>query len=350
MTTLPEPDIDIQSLVALPPKMTALEIFSARFDSDVVHPITPILERVRAEIDGFSPDLSTASGRKAIASLAYRVTRAKTTLDGIGKKLNDEAKDVPRRIDATRKHCRDLLDQWAEDVRAPLTEWETQEEARKARHTNALTWIGNLHVPSQATAAELHQQLTELDAIVITPAACEEYEAEYRIARDAARPVLLTQIDTAEKREADAAELAALRKAAAERARQEHDEKLRKEGEERARLEAEADARAERERAEREKEALRLQLERAEAERQAAVAAAERKAVAAAAQAKAEVEAKARAEAEDKAKREADKAHRAKINREAVNAFVENGADEDTAKYVVTLIAKGKIPNVTINY
>src|SRR3546814_4956942 len=94
--------------------------------------IDKYLDMVRAEIDGFSGDVQTKKGRDAIASIAYKVAKSKTYLDGVGKELTDSAKELPKKIDATRKLVRDTLDAWKDEVRKPLTEWEQAEESRVA--------------------------------------------------------------------------------------------------------------------------------------------------------------------------------------------------------------------------
>ncbi|EXF96267.1 hypothetical protein HK44_020370 [Pseudomonas fluorescens HK44] len=48
--------------------------------------------------------------------------------------------------------------------------------------------------------------------------------------------------------------------------------------------------------------------------------------------------------------READKAHKAKINRAALDAFVAGGMTEECAKQAITLIAQRKIPAIAITY
>lgn len=77
--------------------------------------------------------------------------------------------------------------------------------------------------------------------------------------------------------------------------------------------------------------------------------AAERAERAAAAERQRQADEQARLEAEAKA-READKAHKAAINRAALEAFVAGGMTEECAKQAVTLIAKRQIPNVSIAY
>jgi DNA recombination-dependent growth factor C len=49
------------------------------------------------------------------------------------------------------------------------------------------------------------------------------------------------------------------------------------------------------------------------------------------------------------AKREANKAHKAKINNAALSALVDGGISEECAKACVILIASGSVPNVQIS-
>lgn len=48
--------------------------------------------------------------------------------------------------------------------------------------------------------------------------------------------------------------------------------------------------------------------------------------------------------------READKAHKARINRAALDAFVAGGMTVECAKQAITLIAQRKIPAISIQY
>ena len=122
-------------IVLLPPKETALQVYSAPRGLD------PYLQKIKAELDAFVPDVTTKKGRDAIASIAYKVAKGKTALDNIGKDLVAELKDVPKKIDAERKRMRDLLDLWKDEVRAPLTAWEEAEEARKLAHQGFIARI-----------------------------------------------------------------------------------------------------------------------------------------------------------------------------------------------------------------
>lgn len=116
-----------QELIAVNiPKESALTVFTEPKGLD------PYLAHVRAEIDAFVPDVSSKKGRDAIASIAHKVAKSKTYLDGVGKELVDRLKEQPKLVDAERKRMRELLDGWKDEVRRPLTEWEQAEEKRVA--------------------------------------------------------------------------------------------------------------------------------------------------------------------------------------------------------------------------
>jgi colicin import membrane protein len=341
--------------------------------------VDPVLAAIRQEIEGFSADVSTVKGRKAIAAMARRVASSKTYLEEVGKELAAAAKEVPKKIDASRKKIRDTLDAWRDEVRAPLTKWEEAEQQRVDRHRTEierLTLSGTN--PQNRSSDDLRDELTYVIAVLIGPT-CEEFAAEYASAKDGAVARLTAAIAAAEKREAEQTEMARLRQVVAEQEARERDERIAREAAERARQEAErkaaeeiasreaaaraekeaieAKARAEREDAERrEREAaLKAEEERAAAERREIelrrqAEAADQRAKDAEARAKREAEeAKAR-EAAEAAAREADREHRAKINKAALDAFVEYGLSPEVAKHVVMLIAQRVIPAVSISY
>ena len=349
-------------LALLLPPETALQVFSAHQGLD------PYLAKIKGELDLFVPDVTTKKGRDAIASMAYKVAKSKTALDNIGKDLVAELKDVPKKIDAERKRMRDLLDLWKDEVRAPLTEWEQAEEARKQAHQGFIARIQFAgHGFDGLDAAMLKTRAAELDATVID-AALEEFEAEAHRAKAKALDALTAGIAEREKYEAEQAELTRLRAEAAAREQKEREERIAREAAERAQREAEAKAQAEREEtirreqeakaaAERRELELKLAAERAEREKaeaiqreQQAKADAERQAAEAVEAEKRRVAAQAQAEVAEAQRRERDKAHKAAINRTALEAFMQGGMTEECAKLAVTLIAKKSIPAVSIAY
>ena len=349
-------------LALLPPKETALQVFSADKGLD------PYLAKIKAEIDVFVPDVKTKKGRDAIASIAHKVARSKTALDNIGKELVAELKDVPKKIDAERKRMRDMLDKWKDDVRRPLTDWEEAEEARQQKHRLAIELMQqSVQGAENLTSGTLREQIAALNEKVID-AAFEEYEADAHRAKAKALEGLSTALQAREKHEAEQAELARLRAEAAAREQKEREERIAREAAERAQREADARAQAEREaviRREAEAKAaadkreleLKLSAERAEREKAEAVqreqqakADAERRAAEAVAAEQRRVAQQQAAEAAEAKRREADKAHKTAVNRAALAAFVAGGMTEECAKQAITLIAKKAIPAVSITY
>lgn len=353
-------------------KENALQVFSAEQGLD------PYLAKIRAEIEGFVPDVSTVKGRKEIASIAYKVAQSKTALDNVGKELVAELKAVPAKIDAERKRMRDLLDSWKDEVRAPLTEWENAEAARVARHKASIDQI-NLRLECRdLDVAELKANIECLEGVEIG-AYWEEFEAEAARAKDNALTALREALVIREKHESELAEIAKYQAEKAAREQQEREERIAREAAEAERLAAEKRAQDEREavarreveaKAAAERRELELKLQAEQAERQAAQADRDRIAAEQRAEQERADAVRRQAEAVDRAEkaerqrqadeaarleseataREADRAHKTKINRDAVAAFVSGGMTEDCAKQAVTLIAKRQIPNISIAY
>lgn len=344
-----------------------------------------IIKKVEDEVAAFKGDISTAAGRDAIASFAYKIARSKTAIDDMGKELKAEWKAKCDAIDGERKRIRDRLDELKEEVRRPLTDWEDAEKKRVADHEEAIASIPEApDYGINETAAEIADRLAQLKN---RPARdWQEFSARASMVLNAEIERTETLLARAQKREADAAELERLRAEAEARAAKEREEQAARAAEEERKRIAEEAASAEREKAEAaaraaaeaaETERRRIEAEKAEAERRAAQAerdriAAEERAKLAAEQAerdrlaaaeKAErdrieaVEAerrrvageKVRADAEA-ARREANKRHCAKINGEARDAIVATGVTVEQATAIVVAIAKGTVPHVSIAY
>ena len=288
--------------------------------------IQSIIDEVRTKALLEAPEISTAKGRQAIASAAYKVAQTKTYIDKVGKEITDELKAIPKIVDENRRIAREQLDQLKDEIRKPLTEWE-EEQAR---------------IEAEKKAAEEAVKLAE------------QIERDHELA-------LLMNAEFDRKREEEARQ--------AEEARKAREDEIARQAAEQARIEAENKAKAEREAADRAVLEAKLAQERAEREKAEAEARAIREKQEAEARVKAELEAqekrlreeqaeKERAEAEAKAKREAeeakaaaDKKHRAIVNSAIVSSLVyECGLSEDDAKKVVIASAKGKLGKLVIDY
>lgn len=304
-------------LVLIAPE-TALEVYTADKGLD------PYLAKIKAEVDGFIPDITTKKGRDAIASMAYKVSQSKTYLDKTGKELVDKLKEQPKLVDAERKRMRDYLDGLRDDVRKPLTEWEEAEERRVAEIQKRISEFEIIELSTDASHQDLQDIFVRLQGIVIDESFAEFSNsaaiAKERAINNLAALMVKRKAYEAEQAERDAtAKREAEAKAAAER--RELELQLAAEKAQREALEAQRAAEYERERAERQ-----IEADRKERERQAEIAAAELKA------------------------REKDKAHKKEINNKAVTAFTNGGMTEECAKLAITLIAKKLIPAVIINY
>lgn len=347
-------------LATVPPKETALAVYSAP------NGLEPWLQKIRDEVLAFVPDTSTAKGRAAIASIAHNVAKSRVALDDAGKKLVAELKEVPKLIDAERKRMREALEALQEQVRRPLNEWQAAEDARIDAHQAVIAHIGNTDTAGMS-AALIGAKVQDLDSLDINQE-LEEFEADAHRAKAAALVILRKALADQEQYEADQAELAQRRADDEARAQREHDERIRREAAEQAQRDADQAAQRERDQAEQREKALKQQAEDAERkaeqakrDKEEADQRAERERKEAAARQEQAVE-QARLDEKKRADdaaaeivrqqdaRAADTAHRAKINRSALEAFTANGLTEACAKQAITLIVQGKIPAIALTY
>lgn len=306
-----------------------------------------LLREIEAKAKGFTPTVEHAKGRKQIASMAYKVSQSKIVLDNLGKELVADWKAKAKKVDESRKVARDTLDALRDEVRQPLTEWEEAEAKREAAEKLAK----EIEAAHETAIAE-HALFLRQKEIEAKEAELARQEEERRQKAEAER-LERERIEREEQMKREAAEAA--RRKAEQEAQAKILEAERKEREaqeaaakaERDRIAAEERAKIEKERAV--KEAAEAE-ERARVQREMAVKEAERKAKEEAERVERDrLAAEAKQKAADEA-RQADVAHKKKLNNEAVAALVANGIEQDQAKQIITLIAKGLIDNVTINY
>lgn len=299
--------------------------------------IEEILAKVEREVMSFVPDVTTAKGRKEIASLAYRVSQTKSYLDGLGKDLVADLKEVPKLIDANRKTVRDRLDALRDKARQPFTEWEEEQERIKAEEQARIK-------------AEEDRKRFESDheiALLMN----EKHDREAKEKAEESERQRIAHEEELKRQAAEQAKREAEEKAAAELAAA----KKREEDAIAARAQAELLAKQERERAE---YAAAAAVARAEREKQEAIEAEKRKAQEEADRIKREAEAKEAARlaeekriADEKAKREADVKHRKAVGTEIVNALTANTSiSREQAIEVLKALMDGLVPRTQINY
>lgn len=297
--------------------LTAAEIFKSGA-------IDPILEQIKAEAraEAAKLDISTEANRKAIASLAYKVARSKTFIDGQRKSLVEAEKKRLREIDREGARIWDELEALQKEVRKPLTEWEEADKRRIDAHEALLKETeaaGSFTAQAWQTLSveSMRDRMAEINALSARD--WQEFRAKAERIIAEACAAIESAIAQRERYDAEQAELARLRKEAQERAQKEREECIARE----AREAAERKAQEEAARKEREAEAERQRIER------------ERKV--------AEIE---------REQREANKRHRAKIEHEAVTALMrEPGLSNlGEAQAIIAAIAAGKVPHVRIEY
>lgn len=291
---------------------TALDLFTAPEKvNQMLEHIKSLAEEERKELDS---NFSVAKNRKAFASLAYKVAQTKTYIDKEGKAVVDKLKELPKKVDASRKIFRDELDALSTDIRKPLTEWEAQEKARE----EAEALKKQIEVDHEEAL-----QMNELFDLRKAEEECKRIAREEEMKRQAAEQARLEaerkaqqEIEASAKREREAKE-------AAERAEREKQEAIQR---------AEQAAKEAKERAEREKQlAVEAERKKAQEAEQARLAEEERK-------------------RQEEAKRQADKEHQKAINNQAMQDLIDAGIPEECAKNCIIAIAKNLVSNVKIHY
>lgn len=356
---------EVKELVAVPAKETALSVYTAK------EGLEPWLQQIRVKVDEFNatlPELTTVKGRKLYASMAYQIAQTKNALEEVGKKLSAEQKEVPKLIDAERKRVWDKLELWQKEVRKPLDDWQAAEDRRIDAIKADIEKISDhaMHTDG-VTVADLEERIARVEAVAIADK-WAEFQVDAALAKEKALTTLYTALTNRQQYEAEQAEWVRLREEKEAREKKDNEDRIAREASERATREAEEKARDEKVAAEKREADLKLaaaeserkaeqakreQLEaeqKAEADRLAAIESQK----AAVEQARLDEIARQEAEVADLKRqadaREADKAHQAKINRAALEAFIAGGMPEACAKQAVTLIAQRKIPAIAITY
>lgn len=294
--------------------------------------LKPILEKVAALARSVIQDATTAKGREAIKSLAYKIAQAKTALEAQGVALNRELKALPAAVDKNKREAKEFLEALQAEIRKPVTEWEAEQARIEALRK------------AEEEAAELARQIEADHGIALTlnwaydqeklaeQARLEKavQEREEEIAREAAEKERLAAI----QREADLK--AAAEKAEREKAEAEQRQKDAEAREAQAKIDAEAARVKAQKEAEERAEQAAIEARQKEQDRQAAVK---------------------KAEDDARAARERNVEHRRAFNRETwadIQAVILAQTDpqdaESMATEIVKAIVSGKVRHVAITY
>ncbi|MEE4662814.1 hypothetical protein V2L09_02630 [Pseudomonas alliivorans] len=348
--------------------------------------LNQFLQAVTAEVTAEVPDLTSRKGRDRIASLAAKVSKSKTAVEKPGRDYLKRLKEMPKVVETELREFVTKMDALRDATRKPLTDWEEANDKRIDGHNDGIQRIKDMAVFAEMpSAAKVAQVIADLELVEINDS-WEEFLAEAAQAKDRSLATLRTLLADRTKHEAELAEIARFNAEKAEREQKERDAEIARKAVEQARIEAEQKALQEREaaarreqelkdqadaqqrdaeqkirdaEAESERQRLQIKLQEEQAERQKLQAeqdriAAEKRQAEAVEQARlAEIERANKAAAEivrQQELRAADTAHKASINRAALEAFIAGGMPEACAKQAVTLIAQRRIPNTSIQY
>ena len=306
-------------------EVNAVEVFTKKG-------LTAVLNDLVTKVEAIVPDVSTAKGRKEISSLAAKVAKSKTLLDGLGKDLVSEWKEKSKLVDVERKRSRDTLDALRDKVKQPLVDWQKVEADKAAAEILAMK-IEAAH----QEALSLNTYLDQQKELRRAAAAITERELAFAEKERKAQEEHQAVKDEAER---------AAQAAQDERDRVAYEEKLKTEAAEKAVRDMEQEAQREIDQANQRAADARAAEKRAEqdaAEQRRQADAAAKKLV----DDRLEHEA---AEAAEVLRRERNTQHRGRVNRDIVARLITLGADEVSAKRIVTAIAKESIDNLKINY
>ena len=282
-------------------------------------------------------------------------------LDRVHQTVKAPLLEQTRVIDGERKRIKDGL----LTVQASIKDQIAEKEKREADRVEsigvkilAIREFGDIPPGSDSVFIE-----SRLDAVRDTNIndGYEEFKGGAALAVAETSETLETLLAEVKQREAEAAELAELRKQAEAKERAEREERIRREATERAEAKAKEDAAEKEKVAAEEKVAAKRKAEQAiAAEKVAAakaIADAEAKAKRAAREERERIEAgqkadeeKAAKKAQAEAKRKAAKAHRERIENEATQSLIAAGMDKEISGAIVFLIASGCIAHLSISY
>jgi hypothetical protein len=282
--------------------------------------IKSVVDIVKEKVKDFVPDMTTKKGQKEIASLARKVSSSKALIESAGKDYVSAIKAKIAPIDSARKYAREELDKLRDEIKRPLDDFRKAEEIRVEILEQLLediqicSMISNIDGTPKIKSQVL-LNLGDLEAFK-KRTDYDEYAHKAFELIEAGTNVLNNRLEELTLAEERQAELDELRKKQAERDKKDYEEKIRKEAEEKARQEEKEKAKREEE--EREQARIRREEMKAEEER----------------------------------KRKQDIEHRRTINRAAVESFMKelSWASESEIITIVTLIAQGKVENVSIRY
>lgn len=184
----------------------------------------PLLTRIETEVRSYSLDISTAAGREEVVSVAYKITRSKTTLDKMGKDLGEEYRKKVNALNAKRNMAVTRLESLRHEIRKPLTDWENAEKARVQKHQDGIADIKRLDMCSPVTpSASIQAAIERLSQFHGRD--WQEFDSMAKTTISQVFESLTKKLEESKRNEAEREELARLRAAEQDRLKAEAEAK-----------------------------------------------------------------------------------------------------------------------------
>lgn len=325
-----------------------------------------VLDQLSVIAKDFIVDVDTKKGRELITSQAYKVSRSKTMLEKVGASITSEWKAKSAKVDLEKNKIKTFCDKLRDEIKAPLVKWENEEkeklEALK-RNLNKLT-EKCATLTASSSPDDIISSLSDYRTVDTTESVWGEmhYDAFRKVQEIIA--YLEKTLPLAEKRIKDEKELKRLKDIEAENEKiikrnkeLEDAEKERKQKEIDDKNKIESDKQGKIDSKENEKKEAQRKLDEAkEREDKLKQQVKDQEVKAKQDQDRAVEQEKERVRLEDE-KKKADekkisnnKEIKKLVHRKMLNHLLSIDINEETAKKVITEIAKGKIENLAVNY
>ena len=161
-------------------------------------------------------DISTDKARTELKRFARPLQKLRTGIEARAKELTGATKRKIAAIDTEKRRLVLVVGGIEEEVLAPLTQWEQEEETRKQRlagDVRAFADAGQVHLYSDTVT--LGAAIHELESVDVST--FQEFKVSAESAIAASLKVLKPELERRKKAESDAKELEALRAAEAKR-------------------------------------------------------------------------------------------------------------------------------------
>lgn len=306
-----------------------------------------IADAARAEAAQF--DGNTEAGRKGLKAVAAQVSKLAKSIAEEGKEIVRDVKSRVAIVDRNRIDGEAYLKELRDEIKRPATEYENQQKELKERSEAVLAELRSFAFAVKdgkfLSSAEIQQRIDRLNEIKVT--AYDFMQAEIDATVMQMEGVLASNLQAAQEKERQEAELAAKEEELKKADAAAHEAQIRREAEEAAKQAAakrEAELLAEAEAA----KAAAKKAEEDAAKREAEAAAEINSMKHSAAQREAEL--LAAAKTTPVSIENADEETQRRVNNAVVSSLIDAGCTKPVAVKILERIINSEIPHVSINY